>query len=139
MPMQLFISYKAHIIPVQKRQPIVLISAPVFTVHNTRICAHMHTHTHTHTYTHTHTHTHKTLQSEKPGPSANEVIARAIAKGILDGEGITVQKHIKKPKGTTKKSRRVFSRYDGIPMTIAAKQKVVGKKQFHDSHRKPFV
>jgi len=77
--------------------------------------------------------------SEKPGPSANEVIARAIAKGILDGEGITVQKHIKKPKGTTKKSRRVFSRYDGIPMTIAAKQKVVGKKQFHDSHRKPFV
>jgi len=48
-------------------------------------------------------------------------------------------KHIKKPKGTTKKSRRVFSRYDGIPMTIAAKQKVVGKKQFHDSHRKPFV
>ena len=94
------------------------------------------------------THTHNllflslSLQSENRGPSANDVIANAIAKGILNGEGINVGKQIKKPKGATKKKCKkvkVFSQSDGIPMTIAAKQKVVKKKQFYESPKKPFI
>ena len=94
------------------------------------------------TYTHNLLSLSLSLQSEHRGPSANDVIANAIAKGILNGEGISVGKHIKKPKGATKKKCKkvkVFSQYDGIPMTIAAKQKVVKKKPFHESPKKPFI
>ena len=67
-------------------------------------------------------------QVDKSGPSANEVIKQAIAKGILDGNGISSQAHGTKMKKKASKSKRVFSRYEGIPMTISAQKKVVKKK-----------
>ena len=65
---------------------------------------------------------------EKSGPSANEVIKNAIAKGILDGSGISTYPSSKLKKKSSK-SKRVFSRYEGIPMTISAQKKVVKKKE----------
>lgn len=68
-------------------------------------------------------------QIEKLGPSAKDVIKKAIAKGVLDGSGISSQTHPTKLKKRPSKSKRVFSHCEGIPMTIAAQKKVVKKKE----------
>ena len=57
------------------------------------------------------------------------MIKQAIAKGILDGAGISTQTHISKLKKKSSKSKRIFTHHDGIPMTIAAQKKVVKKKE----------
>ena len=74
------------------------------------------------------------MQPEKPSPSAKDVIARAIARGILPGEPINAQKQIRRKK----KVKRVFSQHEGIPLTIAARQKVVKKKQLPESPKRAF-
>ena len=55
------------------------------------------------------------------------MIRNAIVKRILDGNGIS--SHTNKPKKKASKSKRVFSSYEGIPMTISAQKKVVKKKE----------
>lgn len=72
-------------------------------------------------------------QPAKPLPTPSEVIARAIAGGILSGEGLS---HVEKKK--KKKGKKVFSSSEGIPMTIAAQKKVVQKKPPEVPVRKPF-
>ena len=73
-------------------------------------------------------------QPAKPLPTPSEVIARAIAGGILSGEGLS---HVEKKK-KKKKGKKVFSSSEGIPMTIAAQKKVVQKKPPEVPIRKPF-
>ena len=65
------------------------------------------------------------LQGEKPAPPPKDVIAKAVAMGILDGSGIVDQPRKRKKH---KKPKRVFTCCEGIPMTIAAQKKVVQKK-----------
>lgn len=68
------------------------------------------------------------FQREKPGPPPRDVIARAVANGLIDIGGdsdiITPQKQISKPK----KKGRIYALHNGIPTTIAAQRKVVKKK-----------
>ena len=73
-------------------------------------------------------------QPEKPPPPPRDVIDRAIAEGIIDGQGIsdTVVK-----KKTSKTKRRHSLKQGSLAMTIAAQQKVVQKKE-HGSPKKFF-
>lgn len=70
--------------------------------------------------------------SVDPLPTPSEVIARAIAEGILSTDGLS---HVEKKK--KKKSKKVFSSSDGIPMTIAAHKKIVHRKP-SEVHVRPF-
>ena len=78
------------------------------------------------------------LQPEEPSPSPADVIARAVASGVLSGEGIGLQKQIKTKR--KKKAPRIFSQHKGIPMTISAQKKVVSKKLLPQdlNTRRPF-
>ena len=71
------------------------------------------------------------MQPEDPKPSAGEVIAKAIASGVLSNEGLgvgTSPSSTHTPKKKRKKTSRVFSQHNGIPMTISAQNKVTPKK-----------
>ncbi|KAL5460531.1 hypothetical protein EMCRGX_G033983 [Ephydatia muelleri] len=67
-----------------------------------------------------------------PLPTPSEVIARAIAAGILSADGLSNVEKKKK-----KKKSKVLTSSDGIPMTIAARKKVVQRKP-PDVHVRPF-
>ena len=69
------------------------------------------------------------------------MIDRAIANGILDGEGISdkrITPKKKKGKGKSKGRFRIPFHHHGIPMTIASQQKVVQKKDKDTSAKKIF-
>ena len=81
-------------------------------------------------------------ESVVPKPLARDVIARAVANGLLDlggdlAEDINVQKQIK-AKPSKKKLKRIFSQHEGIPMTIAAQQKVKKKVACTQDNKRPF-
>lgn len=78
------------------------------------------------------------LQPAKPAPLPKEVIAGAIARGILQANGILEQQQIKRPRKAKKPHQKIFSHHDGIPMTFAAQQKIVQKKQHKQSPARPF-
>lgn len=69
------------------------------------------------------------IQPDKPLPP-RDVIDRAIAQGIIDGEGISDSsiKLIKKKSNKSKGRFKLPFHHHGIPMTIAAQQKIVQKK-----------
>ena len=69
-------------------------------------------------------------QPEDPKPTAGEVIAKAVASGVLSREGLSVgaPPDSARTKKKRKKLLRVFSRHVGIPMTITAQNKVTPKK-----------
>ena len=60
---------------------------------------------------------------------AADVITKAIKLGILDPTGLDYNTVTGSPK-TKKKSnkKRIFSQYEGIPLTFSAKQKVVPRQ-----------
>lgn len=69
-------------------------------------------------------------EPDRPPTPPRDVIDRAIANGILDGEGINERKVTPKKRGKGKRKGRfrIPFHHHGIPMTIAAQQKVVQKK-----------